>query len=73
MNSGEDESDLQRKTKIKGILIFKRKLNQEISSANFKKKKGRWKKKRRLGNILTLEFKLNCKFQSAQNLIKILD
>lgn len=35
MNSGEDESDLQRKTKIKGILIFKRKLNQKISSANF--------------------------------------
>lgn len=72
MNSGEDESDLQRKTKIKGILIFKRKLNQEISSADFKKKR-REKKKRRLGNILTLEFKLNCKFQSAQNLIKILD
>lgn len=72
MNSGEDESDLQRKTKIKGILIFKRKLNQKISSANFKKK-GKRGKKRRLGNILTLEFKLNCKFQSAQNLIKILD
>lgn len=47
MNSGEDESDLERKTKIKGILIFKRKLNQKISSANFKKK-GRGEKKKKI-------------------------
>lgn len=40
MNSGEDESDLQRKTKIKGILIFQRKLNQKIFLADKEKKVG---------------------------------
>lgn len=60
MNLGRARaSDLRRKTKIKGILISERKLNQEIFSADKKE----LRKKQRLQSSLTPEFKLNCKFR----------